>query len=74
MDFEVGFTDKEITPWGGMALMETDDGLLRHGWSFFRHWICLPRVRIGDTSRRVSSKSFFGERVVRSESFSCTRR
>ena len=22
MDFEVGFTDKEITPWGGMALMK----------------------------------------------------
>ncbi len=22
MDFEIGFTDKEITPWGGMALMK----------------------------------------------------
>ena len=21
MDFHIGFTDKEITPWGGMALM-----------------------------------------------------
>ena len=22
MDFQIGFTDKEITPWGGMALMK----------------------------------------------------
>ena len=22
MDFEIGFTDKDITPWGGMALMK----------------------------------------------------
>ncbi len=22
MNFEIGFTDKEITPWGGMALMQ----------------------------------------------------
>jgi len=22
MEFEIGFTDKEITPWGGMALMK----------------------------------------------------
>ena len=22
MDFELAFTDKEITPWGGMALMK----------------------------------------------------
>jgi len=22
MDFEIGFTDKDITPWGGMSLMK----------------------------------------------------
>jgi hypothetical protein len=22
MDFEIGFTEKEMTPWGGMALMK----------------------------------------------------
>jgi hypothetical protein len=22
MDFQIGFTEKEITPWGGMALMK----------------------------------------------------
>lgn len=22
MDFQIGFTNKEITPWGGMALMK----------------------------------------------------
>lgn len=22
MDFQIGFTDKEITPWGGMSLMK----------------------------------------------------
>ena len=22
MDFEISFTDKDITPWGGMALMK----------------------------------------------------
>jgi len=39
MEFEIGLTDKEITPWGGMALMKRmldcceNDLFLTH-WTF----------------------------------------
>lgn len=58
MDFEIGFTDKDITPWGGMALMKK---MLDHCDidSMFSTLGLPDQVPTADINRKTSSRAFW---------------